>query len=83
MRKPAGLLQASFGLQKRDSMFLRCLYGAFRPKGSLHLPDMGFPQEEHADPGLADAAADGEGQFFRKDGFLERKFCPFRASGFL
>lgn len=48
----------SGSLQKLDPVggAFRC--NRFRPQGALYLTDVGLAQEEHADAGLADAAAD-------------------------
>ena len=45
-------------LQKLDPVggTFRC--NRFRPQRALHFADVGLAQEEHADAGLADAAAD-------------------------
>ena len=61
-------------------MCLCLLADLIGPYGHLDLADVGFAQEEHADPGLADAAADGVGQLLIQNGFLERKFCTIRAA---
>ena len=47
-------------LQKRDAEVLCLLHDLIRPERALYLADMGFAQEEHADAGLAEAAADYE-----------------------
>ena len=44
---------------------------------------MRFAQEEHADPGLSDSTADGKGQFFLQDGFLERQLGTFWTASFV
>lgn len=38
-------------------------YHVIRPHGRLYFADMRFSQEKHTDTGLADTAADGQGQF--------------------
>ena len=53
-------------------MCLCLLADLIGPYGHLDLADVGFAQEEHADPGLADAAADGVGQLLIQNGFLNR-----------
>ena len=61
------------------------LQGSFtdliRPDGCLYFSDMGFSEIKHADTGLTDTAADGVGQFFLQNCFLERKLRPCFASG--
>ena len=42
----------------------------------------GFPQEEHTDSGLADAAADGLRQFAVKECLLEWQLSPLFAACF-
>ena len=49
--------------QERDTGRRTGVAGFVIPQGTLHLSDMGFAQKQHADPGLADAASDRQGQF--------------------
>ena len=56
-------------------------YGIRPPDGALYFPDMGFAQIEHTDSGLADAAADGIGQFPVQQCLLEGQAGPFFTSG--
>ncbi len=72
--------RAFYCLQQLDSVGFRFFADFLWPDGALHFSDVGFAQEEHADPGLADAAADGVGQLFLEDCFLERKLCALRGS---
>ena len=48
----------------------------FRPETGLDLPYMGFLEIEHAEPGLADSAADGEGQFAAEEPPVKVKLFP-------
>ena len=50
-------------LQQIDFMFSALLPHRGRPDTGLYLADVGSVQKEHAEPGLADAAADGAGEF--------------------
>ena len=45
----------------------------FGPNGAVHFSDMGLSEEEHADTGLTDTAADREGERLVQYGLLERK----------
>ena len=44
----------SFLSQQRNAGSRALLRHALRPKGGLHFPNMGFSEEKHAQPGLAD-----------------------------
>ena len=58
-------------LQKRDvGLFTGC-DDVFGPNGAVHFSDMGLSEEEHADTGLTDTAADGEGERLVQNGLLE------------
>ena len=48
----------SGSLQKLDAVGSTLCCDLFRPQGALYLADVSLAQEEHADAGLADAAAD-------------------------
>lgn len=70
----------SFLSQQRNAGSRALLRHALRPKGGLHFPNMGFSEEKHAQPGLADPPADGLGQFAVQKRSLERKRGPLLAS---
>ena len=60
-------------LQQRNSRSGTFLPGILIPDAALHLSDMGAAQKKHAKTALADAAADGVGQFSRQQSLMERK----------
>ena len=70
-------------LQKMHASSQGFLLHGFGPQGRMDFADVGLPEEEHADPGLADASADGQGQPVLEDGLLERKGSSVLAAGFL
>ena len=51
------------GLQEEDSLFLADLSGFVVPEGCLDFTDVAGADQEHTEAGLADAAADGLGEF--------------------
>ena len=68
-------------LQQPDSRLLTGLHRLGVPDAGLHLADVGAAQHQHTQPGLADAAADGQGQFPVQQHLMERKLPPLVASG--
>ena len=56
-----------------DSGFLTGRDNVIRPDGAVNFADVCLPEEEHADSGLADSAADREGKAFFQDRLLEGK----------
>ena len=52
------VMKKSLSLQDRNASCSRLIINLVRPYGNLNLADVSLPQEEHADAGLADAAAD-------------------------
>ena len=69
-------------LQDCNSLCGCLVVDLIRPYGYLNLSDVGFPQEEHTDSGLADAAADGLRQFAVKECLLEWQLSPLFAACF-
>src|SRR5699024_3581765 len=59
------------GLQQVDAGFFAGCAGGGVPDGSLHLADVGAAQKQHAQPALADAAADGAGQLAGQQRLVE------------
>ena len=54
--------------------------GLLRPDGGLDFADVAFPEKEHTDAGLTDAAAHGLGQLTGEKGFVERELRPLLAA---
>ena len=67
--------------EQNDPGVLAGLEGLLIPDRCLHLADMGLAQEEHAQPGLADAAADGQGQLALQQQLVEGQLPPVVAPG--
>ena len=66
-----------------DVVLCALLDHLLRPKAGLDLSDMGFAQEIHAKPRLADTSADGERQFVLEQFLVEQEFFPVVGAGYL
>ena len=62
MAEEYGLEPSSLLLQKHYALRSTFCAHIVGPDGGLHFADVHAPEEEHAESGLSDAAADGEGQ---------------------
>ena len=58
-------------LQQHDPRFPAALHRLVVPHARLYLADMRAADEQHAQAGLADAAADGQRQFAVEQRFME------------
>ena len=79
--KGAGLGKAQSASEQNYPGVAAGLDGLFIPDTGLHLADVGLAQQEHAQAGLADAAADGEGQLALQQQLVEGKLPPCLAPG--
>src|SRR5699024_4335238 len=69
-------------LQQVDAGLLTGFAGGGVPDGGLHLADVGAAQKQHAQPALADAAADGAGQLAGQQSLVEGQGAAVVAAGF-
>ena len=67
-------------LQYRDACFPADLSRIVVPDGGLDFADVRFAQQQHAETALADAAADGVGQFARQQRLVEGQFSAVVAA---
>ena len=58
----AAFLYGKFTLQQCDTSIFTCFHGVSIPQAHLNLANMAGADQQHAQPGLANAAADGLGQ---------------------
>lgn len=72
-RRTRRLCGTAVRLEQGYVLLLHSLNHRVRPQAALHLADVALSQEEHAKPGLADAAADGQGQFSRDQPTVEQQ----------
>ena len=66
-----------------DAGFFTSLHYFIGPDGAVNFADVSLPEEEHADSGLADSAADGQRKSVLKDRLLEGELGALRAAGFV
>lgn len=68
-------------LQQNDPGVLAGVDGFIVPGGDLDLTDVGLAQQEHGQAGLADAAADGQGQLVGQEHLVEGQLAAVVAAG--
>ena len=68
-------------LQQNDPGVLAGVDGFIVPGGDLDLADVGLAQQEHGQAGLADAAADGQGQLVGQEHLVEGQLAAVVAAG--
>ena len=62
--------------EQNDPRVLAGVQGVLVPDAGLDLADVGPAQQVHAQPGLADAAADGEGELAGEEELVELELPP-------
>lgn len=67
--------------EQHDAGFLTLTPLFFGPDGGLHLSDVGFLQQEHAQSALSYASAYRRGEFAAEKARVEKKFGAVAASG--
>ena len=67
--------------QQNDAGVMAGLDGLVVPGGHLDLSNVGLAQQEHGQTGLADAAADGEGELVLQQQLVEGEFPAVVAAG--
>ena len=67
-------------LQQRDVGVFKDLAGVLVPDGGLHFADVGLAQQQHAQAGLADAAAHRQGELAFQQHLVERKLAALVAA---
>ena len=80
LRSLAGCGAEPHNLQQRDVGVFKDLAGVLVPDGGLHFADVGLAQQQHAQAGLADAAADRQGELAFQQHLVERKLAALVAA---
>ena len=83
IQKPANAVHIGrfLKLQQGNAGFGAGLDGLFIPNAGLHLADVAAAQHQHCQPGLTDAAADGQRQFVIEEHLMEGELSAVIAAG--